>query len=437
MAEALMELQSASDGNTDQEEQALVVSRKASKVHLAVLAGAFLTVFCGLALLGMTLGSRVQPDGTTSSAGGAVLLDEKPAHPQTCTNYPDQYDGYDEDALAAGKPFGALDKGKDRCSFYKTHAHECGNHDDSDFFANEMCCTCGGGSTYQGERSIAPNKASVFISGSAECPDGAKPITTVSGCRAALDLLGWNAWEYNSASSEKDWPKGCYYCKDVGGCGDGVWLNTHSSGREREGTKRLCHQHYDLDKVKILFVGDSDIDYWDTGAAFPGSMNVGVGGYTTKDVIKEVGTWVEELNPEWVVLVCGENDFSEGKRSITQSALQRFKDIASKFIENGARVIYLGTKPEPGTKELHKEYKYYDARIRTWVAEQAKGNELPPIQMIDVFKSFDSEKELYNTDELHMSRLGYKFWNGWVKVAMESKVPCVRWQDGVCVQVPK
>lgn len=403
-------------------------------MRLAVIGGGSLTIFCTLALLGMMFGSSAQ-SGATSRAREVLLLDEEAGHPQTCINYPDQYDGYDNKKI-----FGASDRDKDQCSFYQTHVHECGNYDDWDFVASEMCCACGGGSTYRGERSIAPKKASVFISGNAECPRGTEPITTLSGCRAALDLLGYSAYDdYNGASSEADWPKGCYYCKNVDQCENGFWFNNDKSGGEQKGTQRVCHKHYDVDKPKILFVGDSDIDYWDTGAAFPGSMKVGVAGYTTKDVIKEVDTWVEELDPEWVVLVCGENDFLPNKRRITEKALKRFKSIASKFIQDGARVIYLGTKPEPDSTDLFKEYKYYDAQLRTWVAEQAQGKDLAPIQMIDVFKSFTTAntKKMYNTEKLHMSRMGYKFWNGWVKLAMGSKDPCVLWQDGVCVEMAK
>ena len=37
-----------------------------------------------------------------------------------------------------------------------------------------------------------------------------------------------------------------------------------------------------------MHVGDSDIDYWATHAAFNGSYNVGVGGYTCEDVLREI-----------------------------------------------------------------------------------------------------------------------------------------------------
>jgi hypothetical protein len=354
----------------------------------------------------------------------------------SCEDYTKQYDSYDNMALKNGNPFGASDIDEDRCSFYGNEPHQCGKHDDGDFIANEMCCNCGGGSTYKGPRSIAVNHANVFISEGAECPNGFDPIDTLSACRAALDMVGMAGWEYNGADSEHNWPKGCYYCKNVKNCAGGVWFNSHDSGSTVEGTFRFCHKQYNPHQVEILFVGDSDIDYWESSTSFPGSMNVGIGGYTTSDVIKEVDQWVADLNPKWVVIVCGENDI-DGKREETAAAFDRFKTIVNKFIADGARVIYLGTKPEPGSKNIYDEYKFYDEEIRKWARGLAVPHTgLPDFQMIDVFKSFTSATELYNSDELHMSRLGYKFWNGWVKIAMGSATPCIRWRDGVCVEVP-
>jgi hypothetical protein len=365
--------------------------------------------------------------------GNAILLSEDKiddAASTTCKDYTKQYSAYDDT-----KPNGATDKDGDGCAFYKGHPEECGNHDDVDFYAKEMCCACGGGSTYTGSRSVAVNHASVFLSQASDCPDGFEPITSLAACRAALDMVGLSGMDYNGASSEPDWPSGCYYCKNTQDCGNGVWFNEHDTGSLVEDAKRFCHRDYNPESVEVLFVGDSDIDYWNSAVAFPGSFNVGVGGYTTKDVSSEVDQWIAELSPKWVVIVCGENDIERNKRGKTNKALERFKTVVGKFVGGRARVIYLGTKPEPDSKGLYQEYKYYDEMIRQFATEQGKENP-GSFQMIDVFKSFTSDKSLYNSDELHMSLLGYKFWNGWVKLAMESTTPCVLWADGVCMETP-
>lgn len=33
----------------------------------------------------------------------------------------------------------------DHCSWYENSESQCGNYDDNDFVASELCCTCGGG----------------------------------------------------------------------------------------------------------------------------------------------------------------------------------------------------------------------------------------------------------------------------------------------------
>jgi len=346
-----------------------------------------------------------------------------------CQDYTQQYDDIDNK-----KKFGATDIDGDGCKFYASHPGECGKHDVKDFIAKEMCCSCGGGSTSKASRSIAINEARVFLAPAGEdCPGDFEPVTTLAACRASLDMISLVSHDFKGVESDPEWPKGCYYCS-AEDCAHGVWFNK-KGGKSKKGTQRICQKAYDPASVKILFVGDSDIDYWDSAPAFPGSFNVGVGGYETTDVIKEVDIWVEELDPKWVVLVIGENDI-KGPRQKTKNALARFKTIVGKFVADGSRVIYMGTKPEPGSKDIYREYQYYDAEIRKFARSLAKdeAQASPPLQMVDVFVSFTSNKDLYNTDKLHMSRLGYQFWNAWVQQAMTSTDPCLRWREGVCME---
>jgi len=361
-----------------------------------------------------------------------------------CWDYTTQYD--EQDNLLGGNE----DVGGDRCDWYKKNPGECGAHDDDDFLANEMCCNCGGGSTGTGSRTLAVNGASVFLSEAEDCPAGFEPITSITACRAAMDMVSIVGGNYKKTETDSDWPKGCYHCPSdaPAGCDQGVYFNKHASGTTVKKTRRFCHKNYDAKDVDILFVGDSDIDYWDSSVVFPGSMNVGIGGYETKHVFKEKGDWVEGSKPKWVVLVIGENDI-DGSHPPTVAALDRFYKIANTFINNGARVIYLGTKVEPDNTDYYTEYMFYDEEIRKFATAQSKGKDEPPFQMIDVFRSFTYKADghgkpkkgkdatwaqIYASDEVHMSRLGYKLWNAWVKIAMASKTPCIRWANAVCME---
>jgi len=362
----------------------------------------------------------------------------------SCIDYPTQFNDCDEEQV-----FGAVDLDGKGCDSYKRGRIKlCGKRDDGDFLANEMCCSCGGGSTYRGARELAVNRANVFLAGE-ECPDGFLPVDTVSACRAGMDLLGISGGSWNTTENSEDYPKGCYYCDGDSDCPYGAYFNFHDTGSTVPGTQRMCHKNYNAADVEIFFVGDSDIDYWDSSVTFPGSFNVGIGGYTTMDVTEEIDHWVRDVKPTWVVFVSGENDIKgpdevDNPRELTDKAFERFKKIVVQFVNTGARVIYLGTKVEPGSHDIFEEYAHYDAQVRALATAMSAGKQEPPFVMIDVFRAFtrklsrgvaeDSWDQLYNTDGLHMSRLGYKLWNSWLKIAMESPTPCIRWVDGICVE---
>ena len=75
---------------------------------------------------------------------------------------------------------------------------------------------------------------------------------------------------------------------------------------------------------------------------------------------------LEVAAPSTVILVCGENDLWDTSVSKT---FKKFKKIVKKVVATGARVIYMGTKPEPDTNSLHDEYQEYDALIRALAAD--------------------------------------------------------------------
>ena len=132
------------------------------------------------------------------------------------------------------------------------------------------------------------------------------------------------------------------------------------------------------------------------------------------------------FNPSTVLLVCGENDLWDLSVSKT---FQKFTKIVKKIVDTGARVIYMGTKPEPGTTSLHGEYVKYDAKIRALAAEYADGTLAPtpeptasagtpsaapapvPLTMVDVYPGFNAlgnPTSFYQDDDLHLSSEGVR-----------------------------
>jgi len=171
----------------------------------------------------------------------------------------------------------------------------------------------------------------------------------------------------------------------------------------------------------VLFIGDSDVEGWPTSVDFPGSTNEGVGGWTCNNVVKKLDGILPSTAPTWVVLVCGENDLDGASPSAT---FGRFKRVVAALRAKNIRVVYMGTKPEPSTKSMHRDYRSYDAMIRAHASELAAsaGDAAPPpLVMVDVYPSFEAlgnGKALYARDKLHLSAVGYAHWSSWATHAM-------------------
>lgn len=205
--------------------------------------------------------------------------------------------------------------------------------------------------------------ASEIKSGSGNaCPSDYAALGSVAACRAAMDLFGIDGYHYQGTNTEAeaDWPKSCYLCDGAVGFKDGVWFNKHARGAARDNATPLCaKQGWEtvLDKTKVLFVGDSDMDFWNTSSFLKDSQNVGYAGYTCRDTLSEIDEMLNVFKPEWVVMTCGENDLITSDVATTYPL---FKQIVDKIVATGARVITLGTKPEPVSGMLHKKYEKYD-----------------------------------------------------------------------------
>ncbi|GMI50159.1 hypothetical protein TeGR_g8489 [Tetraparma gracilis] len=285
----------------------------------------------------------------------------------------------------------------------------------------------------------AVNSTGVVLGSGNSCPGGSVKLTTLASCRAGLRLLGHYGDSFLGVEDDSDWPSGCYYCdNDVDGCTTGAWLNTHSTGSANGKAQPYCSYDFTpLVQGKTVFVGDSDIDYWNASLGLiEGSYNVGYGGYTCQNVLDEADNFIATFAPNTVVLVCGENDIATG-RSVT-STLVLFNQVVDKYIAGGARVIYIGTKPEPGTTDLHGQYGEYDAAIMAR-AEALAGGGAPPLVAVDSsagFVALGNGAELYDDDDLHLSAAGYGHWGGWLTAAFGAgggDANCYLWRSGECV----
>merc|ERR1712096_433360 len=86
------------------------------------------------------------------------------------------------------------------------------------------------------------------------------------------------------------------------------WIDLRSQAfRQRF---RLLHAK--PEQGRIVFFGDSDFEFWHTlETAFPRVINCGLGGAMLYDMAAYVPELVEKYKPRAVVLVGGDNDFTQ------------------------------------------------------------------------------------------------------------------------------
>jgi len=181
----------------------------------------------------------------------------------------------------------------------------------------------------------------------------------------------------------------------------------------------------------MMFFGDSDIEYWDTEKDFPEAVNCGVGGATAWEANAHAATIAKEYSPKgFVIFVSGENDFGTGGAShCVDTVFEDFKKAVEAFISSKHEpiVIYISTKPEPGTTELHAQYERYDALIKDYATTLAGEYGYAPLKFLDAysrFKKMGNPRSLYADDDLHMSKKGYSFWVKWLKEVMAESMEC-------------
>ena len=189
-------------------------------------------------------------------------------------------------------------------------------------------------------------------------------------------------------------------------------------------------QEEDRESPDWLFIGDSDIEGWDT-SQFVNSTNIGDGGSLCSDALSSLDEVLEQYTPIHVVIVCGENDLAEDRT--VEETFDDFQAMINKIIGSGASVTYMGTKPEPRTTELHDQYRDYDGRIQDFAVNIA--NEFnAPLNVVDVYQGFEdigNPSSLYQEDELHLSLEGYGYWDQWL-VQVSNDSTCIIWQSQEC-----
>jgi len=297
----------------------------------------------------------------------------------------------------------------------------------------------------------------IFASkGSNTCPENySKIISSKWACIAAMAIGDptldgdQDAETFQGEESEASFPSGCYECpQNTFECLKGSWFNEDPAGEANQDARLYCAKNtltLESPEKGIIFMGDSDVDYWyESRETLPGSFNYGVGGHTCNQVYKDFTSLIQSVqNIQWMVLVCGENDLAYG--ASVNTAFKRFRNIYYAASSQNIKIIMIGTKPEPSTKDLHKKYKKYDKKVKSFAKKESNKKGFPSIIFIDSHKSFVSlgnSNSLYADDKLHLSPEGYGYWNEWLQNAHDNALcddngdvcKCYIWQKNYCAK---
>eukprot|EP00747_Dinoflagellata_sp_TGD_P137435 gnl/TRDRNA2_/TRDRNA2_175687_c1_seq1.p1 gnl/TRDRNA2_/TRDRNA2_175687_c1~~gnl/TRDRNA2_/TRDRNA2_175687_c1_seq1.p1 ORF type:complete len:318 (-),score=33.91 gnl/TRDRNA2_/TRDRNA2_175687_c1_seq1:31-984(-) len=170
----------------------------------------------------------------------------------------------------------------------------------------------------------------------------------------------------------------------------------------------------------VVFVGDSDIEYWeDSGwsSSFPDAVNIGMGGATIREAARHVESMVAAMRPKGFVVLCsGENDMEPDSEVEPLYDMWKFTVETILASDHKPRIIMLSTKPEPDSTELYDNYKIYDDLIKDYCESCS---DVVFIDLHGAFNEIGNPRELYRDDGLHMTDMGYEIVTARVKAIME------------------
>lgn len=167
--------------------------------------------------------------------------------------------------------------------------------------------------------------------------------------------------------------------------------------------------------TKVLFLGDSITQGGDWAAWFPNeeTLNLGIGGNTTDDVLARLDT-VVEAQPDEIVLLIGTNDL--GLRRSVESLVRNVQSILVDLRRDlpGARLLVQSIMPRG--REFADRIHEANIHIRQFSATVHA-------QFLDLWPSMALEdgeiSPVYSDDRLHLTEAGYQAWLAELRPALE------------------
>lgn len=164
------------------------------------------------------------------------------------------------------------------------------------------------------------------------------------------------------------------------------------------------------EKEIILFVGSSIIEKWNTYVEFPESINLGIPGQTTKELItnniEKIGNSKEIQN---IVVYIGSNDIVKNTNptEIIKNTIEILIKLQKSFPKI-KRIIYVAIMKSPSRTEIQK--KKID-KVNIKMREFSQNNEIIYCNVNRELSSLEN----YLTDQTHLSKIGYNVLNNKIK----------------------
>jgi lysophospholipase L1-like esterase len=193
-------------------------------------------------------------------------------------------------------------------------------------------------------------------------------------------------------------------------------------------------------KVRILLVGDSDIERWPKELLPRGEDNCsvwGCGGATLHNVaaqVEEIAENADSARTIWVICA-GENDIGNNAPLFeSQAALVRLLD---RIVQG--HVIFLGPKLEPWLQDSNTSRKRYIQMSRAFQRLAASREAVSFVDCLLMFCSLTTanlpgglfkarpDPSLFDHDQLHLSRAGYIVWRSVVEDTISTILSLPSW----------
>ena len=167
----------------------------------------------------------------------------------------------------------------------------------------------------------------------------------------------------------------------------------------------------------IVFYGSSTIRLW---VQLPKDLsphnviNLGFGGSSYAWCLRYFNILFDTITPQRIIFYAGENDLGEGLT--IQQVLDNFRMLVekAKLTFPKAKISVISIKPSPNRKRLSKKFIELNSMYKKYISSIEGGTYIDLYHpMLNQMGSIRSE--LYLSDGLHLSRLGYEIWSSVLK----------------------